>query len=125
MNSVPDQYSFYPGGQHNLVFFTKCGTPVGQVAAWRRLIGGKEFRQKGKIKCPVEIFPLQLRAVLLLASTSALFFFRKMIYVCTMACVKTVAPKSFQITKPWLSLRYKGFQSASGAFQISHADDIE
>ncbi len=31
-NSVPDQHSIYPGGQHTLVFYTKCVMPEGHVA---------------------------------------------------------------------------------------------
>ncbi len=29
-NSVPDQQSFYPDGQHTLAFYIKCVPPVGQ-----------------------------------------------------------------------------------------------
>ncbi len=28
-NSVPDQQSLYPDGQHTLAFYTKCVQPVG------------------------------------------------------------------------------------------------
>ncbi len=30
-NSVPDQQSLYPDGQHTLVFYIKCVPPVGQI----------------------------------------------------------------------------------------------
>ncbi len=30
-NSVPDQHSIYPGGQHTLAFYTKCVIPKGPV----------------------------------------------------------------------------------------------
>ncbi len=35
-DSVPDQHSIYPGGQHTLAFYTKCVMPEGQfvVEAW-------------------------------------------------------------------------------------------
>ncbi len=32
-NSVPDQHSIYPGGQHTLAFYTKCVMPEGSVLA--------------------------------------------------------------------------------------------
>ncbi len=32
-NSVPDQHSIYPGGQHTLAFYTKCVMPEGLVTA--------------------------------------------------------------------------------------------
>ncbi len=32
-NSVPDQQSLYPDGQHTLVFYIKCVQPVGHETA--------------------------------------------------------------------------------------------
>ncbi len=45
-NSVPDQHSLYPGGQHTLALFTKCVTPVGLDCHLREQVTDTYFTEQ-------------------------------------------------------------------------------
>ncbi len=48
-NSVLDQHSIYPGGQHTLAFYTKCVLPGGDVVSTRSESANETLEDKQKV----------------------------------------------------------------------------
>ncbi len=48
-NSVPDQQSLYPDGQHTLAFDIKCVPPVGQLSLLFRLSAKSPIAQEERL----------------------------------------------------------------------------